>query len=77
MLVEQSSGEWTRLDHGRFRLVANCPFEALLLDAFPKLSVQYRFVLTRMAELLVTDLPGVDRIREQRVEGSARKWSAT
>ena len=45
----------------------------LLLRSLPHRTIQYRFVLTGMADVFVADPTDVNRIREQRIKCSARE----
>jgi hypothetical protein len=72
ILVDQSPDEGTLFGACIATLGANSVLLKLLLGSLPHRSIHDRLMLTGMAEVLVPDLTHVNRIREERVQDSAR-----
>jgi hypothetical protein len=68
ILIDYSSAEGTLFDASVAALAAHPVLAELLLRSLPRRTIQYRFMLTGMADAFVTDFTDVNRIREQRIK---------
>src|SRR6202043_4070186 len=71
ILVDQSPDEGTLFEACIVALDANSVLLKLLLGSLPHRSIHDRLMLTGMAEVLVPYLTHVNRIREERVQGTS------
>jgi hypothetical protein len=70
-------GERTSFDAAVTGLVSHPVLTQLALGSIPHRSIQDRLVLAGMAEVFMTNLTDVNRIREQRIERPSRKRFST